>query len=83
MDNVAKALRPFCPKRQAVWRIELFDSDPPLVKMISAGDAPTSAATCSRAFSIASAGERAAENGLDGLAKLPAKKGCISARTSE
>jgi hypothetical protein len=60
----------------------LFDSLAPLVKMISAGVALMSAATCARAVSIAlAASQPHACWRLAGLPKRSEKYGSISART--
>ncbi len=68
--------------RRADSTAELFDSVPPLVKMISAGSAPMAAATCSRARSSARPAREPRRYGLDGLPYSSPRNGSIASSTS-
>jgi hypothetical protein len=62
--------------------VDVFASLPPLVKTISSGSAPSSAATWSRASSRAALARRAAQCPLDGLPKWSSRNGRIAAATA-
>ena len=69
-------------KASSERRAVLTLSVPPLVKTISSGSAPTSAATCSRACSMARRASLAAAYEPDGLAKPSRNHGSMASSTS-
>ena len=69
-------------ERAAPLMARLSASVPPPVKTISAGLAPSAAATCSRASSIAVLAARAAACWPDGFPKEPWRKGSIASSAS-